>query len=158
LTSKGHILMGKNSARLFPQKAKSLEICRNIVELEVFESRRQLRQKVNEIIRLTTNATTSTEEIQRNLALRVTEFGEQLSLQLLRSLIRADPQERHAIVLLLILLNDTQTIAALRHISKDEGFSRSIRLSAALALAGMGETEETRNNYQRDHLHVMGYH
>jgi hypothetical protein len=158
LTPKGHILMGKNSPSLFLKKTNSLELCRNIVELEVFESRRHLRQKVHELIRLATNTTASTEEIQRNVALRRTEFGEQLSLQLLRSLIRADPQERHAIVLLLILLNDTQTIAALRHISNDEDFSRSTRLSAALALAGMGETEETKNNYQRDHLLAIGYH
>jgi len=150
--------MGKNSPSLFLKKTNSLELCRNIVELEVFESRRQLRQKVHELIRLATTTITSTEEIQRNLALTLKEFGEQLSLQLLRSLIRADPQECHAIVLLLILLNDPQTITALRHISADEGFSRSIRLSAALALAGMGETEETTKNYQRDHLHVIGYH
>ena len=156
MTPKGHILMGENSARLFLKKANSLEICGNIVELEVFESRRQLRQKVYELIRLATHTSTSTEEIQRNLALRRTEFGDQLSLQLLRSLIRADPQERHTIVLLLILLNDPHTIAELRHISNDKDFSRSIRLSAALTLAGMGETEGTKNNYQRDHLHAIG--
>ena len=158
MSPKGYILMGKNSARLFRQKAHPLDICRNIVELEVFESRRQLRLKVNEIIRLATNMTASTEEIQRNLALSLREFGDQLCLQLLRSLIRAEAQERHAIVFLLILLNDTQSIAALKHISMDEGFSRSIRLSAALALAGMGETEETKKIYQRDHLHAIGYH
>ena len=156
MTPKGHILMGKNSTRLFLKKANSLEIYGNIVELEVFESRRQLRQNVYELIRLATHTSTSTEEIQRNLALRRTEFGDQLSLQLLRSLIRADPQERHAIVLLLILLNDPKIIAELRHISKDKDFSRSIRLSAALALAGMGETEGTKNNYQRDYLHATG--
>lgn len=144
MTPKGHILMEKNSARLFLNKADSLEICGNIVELEVFEFRRKLRQKVNELIRLATNTITSTKEIQRNLALWRTEFGEHLSLQLLRSLIRADPQERSAIVLLLILLNDTQTFAELRYISMDENLSRSIRFSAALALAGMGETKETK--------------
>ncbi|MGZ3621559.1 MAG: hypothetical protein ACXWPG_00530 [Ktedonobacteraceae bacterium] len=148
--------MGKNSARLFPKKVNSLEICGNIVELEVFESRRQLRQKVYELIRLATLTAASTEEIQRNLALRRTEYGDQLSLQLLRSLIRSDPQEHHAIVLLLILLNDPLTIAELRRISKDKNFSRSIRLSAALALAGMGETEKTKKNYLCDHLHAMG--
>jgi hypothetical protein len=156
LTPKGHILMEKKGARLFPIKANSLEIYRNIVELEVFESRRQLRQKVNQLIRLVTNTTASTEEIQRNLSLILTEFGEQLSSQLLRSLMRTDPQERHAIVLLLILLNDAQTIATLRDISMDERFSRQIRLSASLALAGMGETEETKNNYPRSNLHAIG--
>jgi len=156
LTSKGHILMGKDSAKLFPQKAHTLENRRNIVELEIFESRRHLRQKVHELIQLATTTITSTEEIKRNLALIRKEFDEQLSLQLLRTLIRADSQERHTIVLLLILLNDPQTITALRHISLDEGFSRSIRLSAALVLAGMGETEETNNNVQHIHVHAMG--
>ena len=156
MTPKGHSLMEKKGARLFLKKSNSLELCGNIVELEVFKSRRQLRQKVNELIRLATNTATSTEEIQQNLAFRRTEFGEHLSLQLLRSLIRAEAREHHAIVLLLILLNDTQTIAELRHISMDKGFSRSIRLSAALALAGMGETEETKKNYELDRLHAIG--
>ena len=148
--------MEKKGARLFQKETNPLEFYENIVELEVFESRRQLRQKVNGLIRLATNTTVSTEEIQRNVSLRLTEFGAQLSSQLLRSLMRSDPQERHSIVLLLILLNDAQTIAALRHISMDECSSRHIRLSASLALAGMGETEETKNNYQRVHQHASG--
>ncbi len=155
MTLKGHILMVKKSAWLFPKKANSLEICRNILELEVLESRRQLRQKVNELIQLATSSSASREEIQRYLSLRLTEFGAQLSLQLLRSLHRSDPQERQAIVLLLILLNDAQTIAALRNISLDESISRPIRLSASLALAGMGATEELKNN-RPIHLHAIG--
>lgn len=156
MTLKGHILMEKKSARLFPNKSNSHETCRNIVELEVLESRRQLRQKVNELIQVTTNYSATTTEIRQYLSLRLTEFGTQLSTQLLRSLNRNDPQERQSIVLLLILLNDAQTIAHLRHISLDENISRPIRLSASLALAGLGATEETKSNHQRAHLHAIG--
>ncbi|HYX50855.1 MAG TPA: hypothetical protein VE843_13990 [Ktedonobacteraceae bacterium] len=126
------------------------------MELEVLESRRQLRQKVNELIQVTTNYSATTTEIRQYLSLRLTEFGTQLSTQLLRSLNRNDPQERQSIVLLLILLNDAQTIAHLRHISLDENISRPIRLSASLALAGLGATEETKSNHQRAHLHAIG--
>ncbi len=145
-TPKGYILMEKKGARLFQKETNSLEFCRNIVELEVLESRRHLRQKVNELIGLATNSSASTEEIQRHLSLSLTGFGAQLSSQLLRSLNRDDPQERQSIVWLLILLNDARTIAPLRHISHDKRIPRSIRLSASLALAGMGVTEETNEN------------
>jgi len=42
--------MGKKGIRLFQKETNSLELSRNIVELEVLESRRHLRQKVNELI------------------------------------------------------------------------------------------------------------
>jgi len=147
--------MEKKSARLFQKETNSLEFYGNIVELEVLESRRHLRQKVNELIQLATNSSASTEEIQRHLSLSLAEFGAQLSLQLLRSLNRDDPQERQSIVWLLILLNDSQTIAPLRCISLDKRIPRSIRLSASLALAGLGETVETNENYRRNRLYAI---
>jgi len=147
--------MGKKGTRLFQKETNSFESSRNIVELEVLESRRHLRQKVNELIRLGTNPSASTEEIQRHLSLSLTRFGSQLSSQLLRSLNRDDPQERQSIVWLLILLNDTQTIAPLRHILLDKRLPRSIRLSASLALAGMGATAETNENYRRNPLYAI---
>jgi len=147
--------MEKKGARLFQKETNSLELSRNIVELEVLESRRQLRQKVNELIRLATNSNAPTEEIQRHLSLSLKEFGIQLSSQLLRSLTRYNPQERHSIVWLLILLNDAQTIAPLQHISQDERIPRSIRLSASLVLAGMGATAETNENYRRNRLYAI---
>lgn len=156
MTQKGHILMEKKGARLFLNQDYSLENCGNIVELEVLESRRLLRQKGNELIRLTTESHVSIEEIQRNLSQSLKEFGTQLTSQLLRSLMRNEPQERQSIVLLLILLNDAQTIAALRHISVNESISRPIRLSASLALAGMGETEETKYKRKPTHLYAIG--
>lgn len=147
--------MEKKGARLFQKEANSIESSRNIVELEVLESRRQLRQKVNELIRLATNTGASTEEIERNISSILTESGAQLSSQLLRSLNRDDSQERQSIVWLLTLLNDAQTIEQLRHISLDEHFPRSIRLSASLALAGMDATTETTENYRRNRLYAI---
>ncbi len=147
--------MEKKGARLFQKESHSLEFCRNIVELEVLESRRHLRQKVNELIRLASNSGASTEEIQRQLSLSLMRFGTQLSTQLLHSLNRDDPQERHSIVWLLIILNDAQTIAPLRHISLDKRIPRSIRLSASLALAGMGATAETNENCRRTRLYAI---
>ena len=147
--------MEKKGARLFQKESHSLEFCRNIVELEVLESRRHLRQKVNELIRLASNSGASTEEIQRQLSLSLMRFGTQLSTQLLHSLNRDDPQERHSIVWLLIILNDAQTIAPLRHISLDKRIPRSIRLSASLALAVMGATAETNENCRRTRLYAI---
>ena len=147
--------MGKKGARLFQKEANSIELSGNIVELEVLESRRHLRQKVNGLIRLATNTGASTEEIQHYVSSILTEFGAQLSSQLLRSLNCDDPQERQSIVWLLTLLNDAQTIERLRHISLDEHFPRSIRLSASLALAGMDATTEIAKNYRRNRLYAI---
>jgi len=63
-TSEGHILMKKRGARLFQQGDGSSETNWNIVELD---SRRQLRQKVNELIRLSYDSTTTTSEMQQQL-------------------------------------------------------------------------------------------
>lgn len=142
--------MEKKSARLFQR-----DHGRNIVELEVFESRRQLRLIVNELIRLANNATITTGEMQQQLFLGVSRFGAQLAAQLVRSLHRDDPQERQSIVWLLTLLNAKETITPLQHISDDKRIPRSIRLSASLALAGMGVTAETIDNHHRTHLYAI---
>jgi len=63
-TSEGYILMEKRGARLFQQGDGSGETNWNIVELD---SRRQLRQKVNELIRLSYDSTTTTSEMQQQL-------------------------------------------------------------------------------------------
>jgi phosphoenolpyruvate carboxylase len=142
--------MGKKGVRLFQP-----EHSRNIRELEVLEYRRQLRQKVNELIRLANNSTIPTEEMQRKLTLGVARFGTQLSSQLLRSLHREDSQERQSIVWLLILLNEKVTVAPLQHISQDKRIPRSIRLSASLALAGLGATLETIEYHRRTRLYAI---
>ena len=147
--------MGKKGTRLFQKETNTLEFCRNIVELEILESRRYLRDAVNELIRLASNTCASTEEILRHLSLRLTEFGTQLTSQLVRSLNRDDPQERQSIVWLLILLNDAQAIAPLQHFSLDTRIPRSIRLSASLALAGMGANAKTNEYCRRTHQYAL---
>ena len=150
-----HILMVEKRARSFPKETNTLELNRNIVELEVFESRRLLRQKVIELIQLAMNFSISTYEIQEQLHLNLSEFGTQFTSQLLRLLNRDDPLVRQSIVRLLTLLNDTQTIESLQHISLDKRLSRPVRLSASLALAGMGATEETREICLHTHLYAI---
>jgi hypothetical protein len=144
--------MGKKGARLFQREDNPLVYGRTIVELEVLESRRQLRQKVNELIRLANNFTITPGELQQKLCSGVTMFGTQLATQLVRSLHREDPQERQSIVWLLILLNDKETITPLQYIAHDKRIPRPIRLSASLALAGMGVTAETIDNHRRTRL------
>ena len=142
--------MGKKGTRLFQR-----DHCRNIVELEVLESRRHLRLKVNELIRLANNPTITTGEMQQQLSLGVSKFGAQLSGQLVRSLHRDDHQERQSIVWLLTLLKAKETITPLRHMSDDKRIPRSIRLSASLALAGMGITAETIDSHCRTRLYAI---
>ena len=131
--------MGKRDARQFQQAADINKQRWNIVELE---SRRQLRQKVNELIGLSNDLTFSTSEMRQQLLLGVAIFGKQFAAQLVRSLHRDDQHERQSIIWLLTLLDDQTTIPLLEQMSRDERQSRSIRLSAALALAGMGATAE----------------
>ena len=125
------------------------------MELEILESRRLLRQKVIELIQVAMNFSISTDEIQQQLHLNLSKFGMQFTSQLLRSLNRDDPLVRQSIVRLLTLLNDTQTIESLQHMSLDKRLSRSIRLSASLALAGIEATEETHEICLHTHLYAI---
>lgn len=126
--------MEKKGARLFQQGEASPG---NIVELD---SRRQLRLKVNELIRLVNDPTLTTGEIQGQLLHGAATFGTLFAAQLVRSLHRDDPQERQSIVWLLTMLDDRASIRPLMHMSRDPRIPRPIRLSASLALAGMGAT------------------
>ena len=145
--------MEKKGARLFQQEAGTHEYDWNIVELE---SRRQLRQKVNELITLSNSDITTTSEIQQELLHGVASFGNQLATQLVRSLQCDDQHRRQQIVWLLTLLNDKTTIPLLQRMSLHKNLSRPIRLSASLALAGMGATEEVLNSPQRLRLYEIG--
>ncbi len=131
--------MGKRDARQFQQAADINKQRWNIVELE---SRRQLRRKVNELIELVDDPTITSSDMREQLLLGIATFGEQFAMQLVRSLQRDDQHERQSIIWLLTLLDDQTTIPLLEQMSRDERQSRSIRLSAALALAGMGATAE----------------
>lgn len=115
------------------------------------ESHRHLRQKIDELIRLSTSQFITTSEMQQRLLLGVVMFGKRFATQLVRSLHRDDHQERHAIVWLLTVLNDKDTVLPLQQMARNERLPRPIRLSASLALAGMGATKEVeeQNNGTR---------
>jgi hypothetical protein len=130
--------MEKRDTRLFQHYEPSW----NIVELEVLESRRQLHQKVNELIRLAHNASLTTSEIRHQLLLGAATFGHRLTMRLVHSLHRDSHDERQSIVWLLTLLNDREAITSLQHMSRNERLPRLVRLSASLTLAGMGATAE----------------
>jgi hypothetical protein len=147
--------MGKKGVSLFQREANALEHRSKIVELEVLESRRQLRLQVNELIRLANNPTVTSDEMQQHLFLCGARFGALLPIQLLRSLHREDPHERQSIVWLLILLNDKVTISPLQHISQNKQIPRPIRLSASMALAGMGATPESQENHRCSRLYAI---
>lgn len=145
--------MEKRGARLSQLEVGTGETSWNIVELE---SRKKLRQKVNDLVRLSSISTLTTSEIQQQLLLVVAMFGNQLAAQLVRSLQSDDQQKRQHIVWLLTLLDDKDTIPLLRRISQNEQLARSIRLSASLALAGMGATVESTEHYQRKRSYAIG--
>lgn len=145
--------MGKRDARQFLCAADINKQHWNIVELE---SRRQLRRKVNELIELVDDPTITSSDMREQLLLGVATFGEQFAMQLVRSLHRDDQHERQSIVWLLTLLDNQTTIPLLEQMSHDERQSRSIRLSAALALAGMGATAEMMDDTWHKRLYATG--
>ena len=145
--------MEKRGARLFQQGDGSGETNWNIVELD---SRRQLRQKVNELIRLSYDSTTTTSEMRQQLLQSVAIFGNQLATRLVRSLQNDDQLKRQHIVWLLTLLDDKETIPLLQRMSQNERLCRPVRLSASLVLAGLGATAESAAHYQRKHLYAIG--
>src|ERR1700730_15355776 len=109
--------MEKKGARLFQADEETFDYGWNIVELE---TRRQLRLKVNELLRLVNDPTLTTGDIQQRLLQAEASFGNQLAIQLVRSLHRHDHHERQSLVWLLTLLNDAETITPLRHISQNK--------------------------------------
>lgn len=121
----------------------SSTIDRNIVELE---SRRQLRYNVHEVIDLTLNSDLTTDELRHILQHGITTFGKTFLSQLVRSLQCDDAQQREAVVFLLTVLNDATTHTPLQKMAQNESLSRAIRLSAALALCGMGVQRGSSSN------------
>lgn len=125
----------------------------NIVALE---SRRQLRCKVQELIRRATGSNMTTDEIRQHLLLYMETYGKTFALHLVRSLQCDDEQERQSIVWLLTVLNDPETIEPLEQMAQNESLSRVIRLAAALALAGMGvPRDETLKRCRRVRLYAI---
>jgi len=147
--------MEKWDTRLFQHEAgidDHTEQDWNIVELE---SRRHLRRKINELIRLTTSSTLTTTDLQHHLYLNKTLFGSRFMLHLVRAIQHENQADRQAVVWLLTLLNDKEAIAPLQLIEQNERLSRPVRLSASLALAGMGATREMTGSNQRRRLYAI---
>jgi len=111
----------------------------HIMELE---SQRELRRQTNKIVQYCHSTTVTTSELRQHLQACMAAFGSRFSLHLARSLQepRSNQADRQAIVCLLTLLNDKATIPLLQQIAKQQRSTRTIRLSASLALAGMGAT------------------
>lgn len=124
---------------------------RNIVELE---SHRYLRNKVNELIQMTMNSSTA-QELRQELAAGATHYGSRFSTQLVRAIVRSDQHERQAVIWLLTQLNDQETIPQLQKLSHNKRLARAIRLSASLALAGMGATREMTEIPQRRRMYAI---
>jgi hypothetical protein len=137
--------MGEKSARLLRQTGTNELYSRNIVELESF---RQLRQKVNELIELCNNPTCTTNELRYLLRRNVAMFGQSFCAQLVRALRCDDQERRQNIVWLLTILNEPDTIPLLQTMLANARFSRPVRLSAALALAGQGATAEVSDPHR----------
>jgi len=143
--------MERRDARPFQQDATIHEGW-NIVELE---SHRQFRQTVNELIKNTNSTGITTNDLCQQLEDCRTSYGTRFTTLLVRALHRENAQERQAIVSLLTLLDDPNTIPHLEHIAHSERYPRSIRLSASLALAGMGVTRETIDDVRRVRLYAI---
>ncbi len=111
----------------------------NIVELE---SRRQLRRAVQTLIDITNSPLVTTSDIQQQLSAHISAYGALFGRQLVRALRSDDEQRRQSTVWLLTLLDDEATIPLLQQMSQNRQLARAIRLSAALALAGLGATAE----------------
>jgi hypothetical protein len=125
----------------------------NVVELE---SRRHLRSKISELIHLTVNSPLTTTDLQQHLSLNQRLFGSRFALHLVRALSQHEDQaEREAVVWLLTLLNAQETIAPLQQMARNEQLSRLTRLSASLALAGMGATPEMSEHYQPRRVYAI---
>lgn len=145
--------MEKGSARLFQQPSPAaFEQSWNIVELE---TRKQVRQKVAMLLNLADDTTRTASEIRQELLQCMANFGEDFAIQLVRSLHRDSYEERQSIVWLLTVLNAHETISPLQQMSNDSYLPRAIRLSASLALAGMGVTAATIEKNRHVRLYVL---
>jgi hypothetical protein len=144
--------MEKGDARLFLHEANADPVSGNIVELE---SHRYLHDKVNELICIAVSSNISTHDMRLLLHANSNSFGSRFAAQLVRALQREDEDERDAVVWLLIVLDDPQTIPQLQHLALNQTLARATRLSASLALAGIGATREMIEEPRRRRLYAI---
>jgi hypothetical protein len=122
----------------------------NIVGLE---TQRQLHHELNELIRLCAYTTITTSTLQQQLQEKQQRYGCRFAQYLVRALQIEDDDERQAVVWLLTLLQDPETLPMLRAMIHNTRLSRATRLSASLTLAGLGATPElTDSAEQSQHL------
>jgi hypothetical protein len=135
--------MEKRDNRLFQQEAANTghDQSWNIVELE---SRRDLRQKIDECIHATLSNALSTSELQQSLSFLQEHYNLRFITLLVHCLYTKDAEKRQAVVQLLTILQAPEAIPQLEALVQSQHLPRSLRLSASLALAGMGATPETQ--------------
>jgi hypothetical protein len=131
--------MEKWDARPLQSDCPTAEDGWNVFKLE---SRKNLHSKIHEFIDLTIHSTLSSSEIHQRLQQCQQHYGQPFTNLLVHYLKRTNSVEREALVWLLTQLQDQDTIPLLQKLSQQKQQPRSVRLSAALALAGMGETSE----------------
>lgn len=124
----------------------------NVVELA---TRKAIRQRIHALLLQCSDTTVTTSETRQELLQSASAFGSQFTTQLVRALYRDDDAERQSITWLLTVLNARETIPLLQQMSGNHDLPRSIRLSAALALAGMGVTAETIEKNRRVYLYAL---
>lgn len=144
--------MEKGRARRFQPTTTAYEQSWNVVELT---TRKQVRQKVDELLRQCNDSSVTTSDMRQELLQGVAAFGNHFATQLVRSLHRDDDAERQSIIWLLTVLDSSETIPPLQHMAANKGFPRSTRLAASLALAGMGVTAETIEKNRRVYLYAL---
>lgn len=145
--------MERRDARLFQHDATNEGW--NIVELE---SHRQFRHRINELISIAHSSTMTTHDVQQYVRLLQDTYSHRLATHLVRAIQRDDPQERQTIVWLFTLLDEQQqhhAIPLLHQIVHNKQQTRAIRLSASLALAGMGATEEVHSIPHKKRLYAI---
>jgi hypothetical protein len=144
--------MEKGRARRFQPTTAAFEQNWNVVELT---TRKQVRQRMNELLRQCSDRRVTTSELRQELLQSVAAFGSQFTTQLVRSLYRDDDLERQSIIWLLTVLNASETIPLLQQMAANKQIPRTIRLAASLALAGMGVTAETIEKNRRVRLYAI---
>jgi hypothetical protein len=144
--------MEKGRARQFQPATTAFEQSWNVVELT---TRKQIRQKLNELLLQCDDSSVTTSEIRQELLRDVATFGSQFAAQLVRSLHRDDDAERQSIIWLLTVLNACETIPPLQQIASNKNLPRTIRLAASLALAGMGVTAKIIEKNRRVLLYAI---
>ena len=145
--------MEKGRARRFQQVTPAaFEQNWNVVELA---TRKEIRQKIHALLLQCSDPSVTTSEMRQELLQSAATFGSQFTTQLVRAHYRDDDAERQSITWLLTVLNASETIVPLQQMSDNHDLPRSIRLAAALALAGMGVTAKTIEKNRRVHLYAL---